>query len=73
MPRYTITQNKIVSRGLKYTLVYPTTIISKESAVNKSPKREHVVEIVIGTHDAQKSQKQVENNSITIQKESAAI
>ena len=31
----TITQNKIVSRGLKYTLVYPTTIISKESAVNK--------------------------------------
>ena len=31
----TITQNKIVSRGLKYTLVYPTTIISKESAINK--------------------------------------
>tara|TARA_B100001094_G_scaffold318826_1_gene362865 strand:+ start:1525 stop:2193 length:669 start_codon:yes stop_codon:yes gene_type:complete len=31
----TITQNKIVSRGIKYSLVYPTTIISKESAVNK--------------------------------------
>ena len=31
----TITQNRIISRGLKYTLVYPTTIISKESAVNK--------------------------------------
>jgi|TARA_R110000796_G_scaffold79272_1_gene176321 hypothetical protein len=31
----TITQNKIISRGIKYSLVYPTTIISKESAVNK--------------------------------------
>ena len=31
----TISQNKILARGLKYTLVYPTTIISKESAVNK--------------------------------------
>ncbi len=31
----TISQNKILARGLKYTLVYPTTTISKESAVNK--------------------------------------
>ena len=31
----TITQNRIVSRGLRYTLVYPTTTITKESAINK--------------------------------------
>ena len=31
----TISQNKILARGIEYSLVYPTTIISKESAVNK--------------------------------------
>ena len=31
----TISQNKILSRGINYSLVYPTTIISKESATNK--------------------------------------
>jgi hypothetical protein len=31
----TISQNKILSRGIKYNLVYPTTIISTEREVNK--------------------------------------
>ena len=31
----TISQNKIQSRGINYSLVYPTTIITKESVVNK--------------------------------------
>lgn len=31
----TISQNKILSRGINYNLVYPTTIISKEREVNK--------------------------------------
>ena len=31
----TISQNKIQSRGINYSLVYPTTVITKESVVNK--------------------------------------
>ena len=31
----TISQNKILSRGIKYNLVYPTTIIQTEREVNK--------------------------------------
>jgi len=31
----TISQNKILSRGINYSLVYPTTIISTEREVNK--------------------------------------
>ena len=31
----TISQNKILSRGINYSLAYPTTIISKESVTNK--------------------------------------
>ena len=31
----TITQNKIVSRGIEYTLIYPTTTITKKSDFNK--------------------------------------
>tara|TARA_R110002020_G_scaffold289469_1_gene504941 strand:+ start:701 stop:1351 length:651 start_codon:yes stop_codon:yes gene_type:complete len=31
----TITQNRIISRGATYTLLYPTTTITKESVLNK--------------------------------------
>ncbi len=31
----TITQNRIVSRGIEYSLIYPTTTISKEKQINK--------------------------------------
>ena len=31
----TITENKILNRGIEYTLVYPTTTITKEREVNK--------------------------------------
>ena len=31
----TISQNKIISRGIDYSLIYPTTTITKEKTVNK--------------------------------------